>query len=70
MGSKKPRDKYYIGQVGDFLLYDSFYNPIERIHGKIVNLMDGQKALYALIETERGIRPARLAKIPDTLEAN
>jgi hypothetical protein len=56
------RESYRVGQEGEFLLYDSFHKPIETVKGKIVKLMDGEDSLYAIIETERGIRPGRLCR--------
>ncbi len=55
--------EFFVGQEGEFLLLDSFSNPIETVTGKILRLMEGNHtdALYAMIQTERGIRPARLA---------
>lgn len=53
-------EEYYVGQTGSFMLLDAFYNPIETVQGRIVQLMDGKDSLYAMIETERGVRPARL----------
>jgi hypothetical protein len=54
---------FFVGQEGEFLLLDSFSNLIEIVTGKIIRLMDGKNghSLYAMISTERGIRPARLA---------
>ena len=54
---------FYVGQEGEFLLLDSFSNPIETVTGKILRLMAGNHTdvLYAMLQTERGIRPARLA---------
>jgi hypothetical protein len=53
---------FKVGQEGEFLLYDSFHNPIETVRGKIVKLMDGKDSLYAILETEQGMRPARLCR--------
>lgn len=55
-------NEYQVGQEGEFLLYDSFHHPIETVKGKIVRLMDGEDSLYAIIETERGMRPGRLCR--------
>lgn len=52
---------YYVGQEGEFLLHDSFSQPIETVRGKIVTLVEGQSSLYALLRTDRGIRPGRLS---------
>ena len=57
-----PNESYRVGQEGEFLLYDSFHNPIETVKGTIVKLMDGEDSLYAIIETERGMRPGRLCR--------
>jgi hypothetical protein len=57
-----PNESYRVGQEGEFLLYDSFHKPIETVKGKIVKLMDGEDSLYAVIETERGMRPGRLCR--------
>lgn len=54
--------EFCVGQEGKFLIYDAFHEPIETIHGKIVQLMEGQESLYALIQTKRGLRPARLCR--------
>lgn len=53
---------FQVGQEGEFLLYDSFHNPIETVRGKIVKLMEGKDSVYAILETERGMRPARLCR--------
>lgn len=55
-------EDFQVGQEGEFLLYDSFHKPIEKVRGKIVKLMDGKDSLYAILETERGMRPARLCR--------
>lgn len=55
-------EDFQVGQEGEFLLYDSFHEPIETVRGKIVKLMDGKDSLYAILETERGMRPARLCR--------
>jgi hypothetical protein len=52
---------YHVGQAGEFLLLDAFNQPIESVHGQIVRLMEGKNSLYAMIQTERGLRPGRLA---------
>lgn len=54
---------FFVGQEGEFALLDSFSNLIEMVNGRILRLMAGENAgsVYALIITERGIRPARLA---------
>lgn len=62
MNCHEPSQEFCIGQEGEFLLYDAFHRPLETVQGKIVKLMDGKDALYALIETERGIRPGRLSR--------
>lgn len=54
------KEGFHVGQEGDFLLHDSLRQPIETIHGKIVSLMEGESSLYALLRTDRGIRPGRL----------
>ncbi|MBE0596928.1 MAG: hypothetical protein IH614_06655 [Desulfuromonadales bacterium] len=54
------KEGFHVGQVGDFLLHDSFNRPIETIHGQIVTLVEGKSSLYALLRTETGIRPGRL----------
>jgi hypothetical protein len=55
---------FHVGQAGEFLLLDAFNQPLEAVHGKIVQLMEGETALYAMIQTERGLRPGRLAFAP------
>ena len=52
---------FHVDQEGEFVLYDSLSRPIEKVEGKIVALMEGEKAFYAMIKTERGVRPGRLA---------
>ena len=54
---------FFVGQKGEFLLLDSFRNPIEIVKGKILQVMEGKnaKSIYVIILTERGIRPARLS---------
>jgi hypothetical protein len=52
---------FHVGQAGEFLLLDAFNQPIEAVEGEIVRLMKGETALYAMIQTERGLRPGRLA---------
>jgi hypothetical protein len=52
---------YHVGQAGEFLLLDAFNQPIESVHGEIVQLMEGKNSLYAMIQTARGLRPGRLA---------
>lgn len=54
--------EFFIGQEGEFQLLDSFSNPIEIVEGKIVKIMESENSnsVYAMIATERGIRPARL----------
>ncbi len=55
------REGFYVGQEGEFLIHDSLKRPIERIRGKIITLMGGKTAsLYAMVQTERGMRPGRL----------
>ena len=56
------RKGFQVGQIGEFTIYNSFHEPIETVRGRIVKLMDGKDSLYALIETERGMRPARLCR--------
>lgn len=56
------RKEFRVGQTGEFTIYNSFHEPIEKVRGRIVRLMDGKDSLYALIETERGMRPARLCR--------
>jgi len=57
-----PRREFFVGQEGEFQLLDSFSNPIEIVAGKIVKIMksENSNSVYAMIATERGIRPARL----------
>lgn len=62
MNVLQPKEDFWVGQEGEFLLYDSFHRPIETVQGKIIKLIDGKDSLYALIETERGIRPGRLRR--------
>lgn len=62
MNILQPKEDFWVGQEGEFLLYDSFHRPIETVQGKIVKLLEGKDSLYALIETERGIRPGRLGR--------
>lgn len=61
MVSVQTKGDYHVGQAGDFLLLDAFNQPIEAVHGEIVQLMEGQNSLYAMIRTARGLRPGRLA---------
>jgi hypothetical protein len=56
---------YHVGQAGDFLLLDAFNQPIEAVYGEIIQLMEGTNSLYAMIRTERGLRPGRLAPVQD-----
>ena len=58
----RTKEDFWVGQEGEFLLYDSFHHPIGTVHGKIIQLMDGKDSLYALIETKRGVRPGRLRR--------
>lgn len=60
---KRQKADFFVGQEGDFLLLDSFSDLIEVVNGEIVQLMEGENAnsVYAMILTERGVRPARLA---------
>lgn len=51
---------YHVEQEGEFILYDSLHRPIETVEGKIVALIEGEQSFYAMIETERGVRPGRL----------
>lgn len=51
---------FHVGQEGEFLLHDAFKRPIEKVRGKIVTLMEGENSLYAMLRTERGLRPGRL----------
>ncbi len=51
---------YYVGQKGDFWLHDSLKRPIEKVRGEIVSLMEGKDSLYAMLRTDRGMRPGRL----------
>ncbi len=55
---------FHVGQQGEFVLYDAFHRPIETVRGKIHSLMEGDGALYAMLRTDDGIRPARLAILP------
>lgn len=55
------RAGFHVDQKGEFVLYDSLHRPIEKVEGKIVALMEGDNSFYAMIETERGVRPGRLA---------
>jgi hypothetical protein len=56
----KSKEGYHVGQKGDFWLHDSFKQPIEKVRGEIVSLMEGKDSLYAMLRTERGLRPGRL----------
>ncbi|MEJ2471775.1 MAG: hypothetical protein P8Y91_08745 [Desulfuromonadales bacterium] len=64
MSPRNPQNKgeFFVGQKGDFLLLDSFGQPIETVAGEIVRLMDGRASgqIYAMIKTAEGLRPARL----------
>jgi hypothetical protein len=51
---------YHVGEEGEFTVHDAYNQPIETIRGKILNLIEGEKSLYAMIRTDRGVRPARL----------
>lgn len=59
---RQAKGNFFVGQEGEFLLLDSCLQPIETVKGKIVRLMEGNgpDSLYAMIMTERGVRPARL----------
>lgn len=61
--SHTPQRPFFVGQKGEFTLLDSSRQPIETVHGEIVRLMKDQQGreVYAMLDTERGIRPARLA---------
>jgi hypothetical protein len=63
MVSQKREADFFVGQEGEFILLDSFSNLIEKVSGRIVRLMEGKngRSIYAMISTERGVRPARLA---------
>lgn len=52
---------FHVGQEGEFLLHDSFRRPMETVRGQIVTLVRGESSLYALLKTDRGIRPGRLS---------
>lgn len=54
---------FFVGQKGHFMLLDSFKEPIEAVNGEIVQLMEGKEStlIYAMILTQNGTRPARLA---------
>ncbi len=54
------REGFHVGQEGEFLLHDSFKRPLELVRGKIVSLIEGKSSLYALLQTEKGVRPGRL----------
>jgi hypothetical protein len=54
--------RFRVGQQGEFELLDASYRPYLTVAGTIVKLMAGEDALYALIETETGVRPARLSR--------
>lgn len=53
--------EFHVGQEGEFVLHDAFKRPIEKVRGKILTLMEGETALYAMLRTERGLRPGRLS---------
>ena len=59
----EPKAGYFVGQKGEFLLLDYFRNPIEMVKGEIIQLMgkNSTSPIYAMILTESGTRPARLA---------
>ena len=52
---------FHVGQEGDFIIRDSLKQPIETVRGKIISLMEGSNALYAMLQTDRGVRPGRLS---------
>lgn len=52
---------FQVGQEGEFLLHDAFKRPIETVRGTIVTLMEGESSLYAMLRTDRGLRPGRLS---------
>ena len=54
------KEGFHVGQEGEFLLHDSFKRPLERVRGKIVSLIEGKGSLYALLQTDNGVRPGRL----------
>ncbi|MFA5515535.1 MAG: hypothetical protein WDA20_04545 [Desulfuromonadales bacterium] len=55
------KEGFFVGQEGEFLIHDSRKMPIERVKGKIVSLMEGDtSSLYAMLQTDRGVRPGRL----------
>ncbi len=61
-------EEFHVGMEGEFILYDAYYQPFEKVHGKILTLMEGDAALYAMLKTESGVRPARLARMPAETE--
>ena len=54
------KEGFYVGQEGEFLLRDSNKNPMYSVRGKILKIMEGKSSLYAMIQTESGLRPGRL----------
>lgn len=59
---KKVREKsgFYVGQEGEFEILDTLARPIETVQGRITELIEGEESLYALIRTEKGLRPGRI----------
>ena len=55
------KEGFYVGQEGEFLLRDSNKKPMYSVRGKILKIMEGKSSLYAMIQTESGLRPGRLA---------
>ena len=55
------KEGFHVGQEGEFLLHDSRKRPIEMVRGKIVTLVEGERSLYAMLQTDNGMRPGRLS---------